>query len=104
MSRAALIYLEYLNLARMTGLPPDQRRWDHPCPRFKLAAAYLLRNGLARRRFILFGPLGITKKGLEALWKAFQRAGDPLRATPTPPAARDDGTPSGAPEIDPAAS
>lgn len=60
-------YLAYLRQAWESGLPPDGRRWDVPCPRFRTAAAELLRRGLARRRWLLFGPLGITSRGLEAL-------------------------------------
>jgi hypothetical protein len=58
------VYLAYLNQARASGLPPDGRRWDYPCPQFEKAAAELVRLGLARRRWLLFGPLGITRRGM----------------------------------------
>lgn len=60
-------YLSYLRQAADSGLPPDGRRYDVPCPRFEKAAKELLKRGLVRRRWIFFGPLGITKNGLLAL-------------------------------------
>jgi hypothetical protein len=60
-------YLLYLNQAAAEGLPPDGRRWDTPCPRFKKTGEKLLRLGYARRVFWLFGPLVITWKGLRAI-------------------------------------
>lgn len=60
-------YLIYLRQAYEAGLPPDGRRWDVPCPHFKAAARELLRRGWARRRWILFGPIAITTRGLRAL-------------------------------------
>ena len=60
-------YLSYLLLAAVGGLPPDSRRWDRPCPQFQAAGAELLRLGYARRRWIAFGPIGITRRGVYAL-------------------------------------
>jgi hypothetical protein len=60
-------YLAYLAQARSSGLPPDGRHWDYPCPWFVKAAKELLRLGLARRRWLLFGPIGITERGYAAL-------------------------------------
>lgn len=57
----------YLAQARMGGLPPDGRRWDVPCDRFKGAAEELIWRGFARRRWWFFGPVGITYKGALAL-------------------------------------
>jgi len=68
-------YLTYLQQARYGGLPPDGRRWDYPCPRFKKTAQELLRRGWARKRWIFFGPLGITEKGLLALGSGTSRLG-----------------------------
>jgi hypothetical protein len=59
------VYLAYLRQAWDSGLPPDGRRWDHPCPQFEKAAGELLRLGLVRRRWFFFGSVGITKRGLE---------------------------------------
>ncbi len=67
MDRSMSAYLRYLAQARMDGLPPDGRRWDHPCPRFKKIAKELVRLGYARKRWFFFGPLGITLKGARAL-------------------------------------
>jgi hypothetical protein len=60
-------YLLYLCQAAAGGLPPDNRKWDVPCPRFQKTAAELLRRGWARRRWFLFGPVGITNAGIDAL-------------------------------------
>lgn len=63
-------YLKYLNQAMTSvGLPPDGRHWDTPCDQFKESAKELVRLGYARRRWIFFGPVGITWKGLEYVRK-----------------------------------
>lgn len=67
MKRQERVYLAYLRQARESGLPPDGCRWDYPCPWFVKAAKELLRRGLARRRWLVFGPLGITERGYHAL-------------------------------------
>ncbi len=68
------VYLSYLAQARRNGLPPNGKRWDVPCTRFKDAAEELLRLGFARKRWVLFGPLGITKRGDDALTERFVNA------------------------------
>lgn len=60
-------YHLYLLQAWNSGLPPDGRRWDRPCPWFVKAAEELIQRGWARRRWWLFGPIGITRQGIEAL-------------------------------------
>jgi len=67
MTRHERDYLSYLRQAWNSGLPPDGRRHDVPCPQFRKAAQELLRLGYARRRWIWFGPLGITAAGFDAL-------------------------------------
>jgi hypothetical protein len=62
-----MAYLAYLRQAFESGLPPDGRRWDTPCPHFRNAARELLHRGWARRRWLLFGKLGITLAGRQAL-------------------------------------
>lgn len=57
----------YLGQAAQGGLPPDNRKWDRPCPQFKKAAEELIRLGYARRRWWFFGPVGITLRGAYAL-------------------------------------
>lgn len=69
MERQVRTYLRYLAQARSSGLPPNARRWDYPCPWFVKAADELLRLGLARRRWLLFGPIGITACGVSALYR-----------------------------------
>lgn len=67
MEQQERVYLAYLRQARDSGLPPDGRHWDFPCPWFVEAAKELLRLGLARRRWRFFGPIGITRRGYGAL-------------------------------------
>ncbi len=67
MKSGRVVYLEYLRQALESGLPPDGRRWDVPCPWFEAPAKDLVRLGYARKRWFLFGPLVITPRGLEAL-------------------------------------
>jgi len=69
--RNRMVYLQYLAQARESGLPPDGRRYDHPCDRFLESAEDLLILGYARRKYWLWGPLGITKKGC---WKLIEIA------------------------------
>lgn len=66
MTKMERVYLSYLRQAWEGGLPPDNRKWDVPCPQFEKAAEELLRLGLIRRRWIFFGPVGITTKGLRS--------------------------------------
>lgn len=65
--RSLRAYLAYLAQARLSGLPPDGRKWDYPCDQFIAAGKELIRRGWARRRWLLVGPLGITLKGAYAL-------------------------------------
>ncbi len=68
------VYLSYLAQARRHGLPPHDHKWDVPCTRFKAAADELLRLGFARKRWLFFGPLGITNRGADALTERFMNA------------------------------
>ena len=68
------IYLSYLAQRRRNDLPPHGHRWDVPCDRFKEAANELLRLGFARKRWLFFGPVGITKRGADALTERFVNA------------------------------
>lgn len=71
MVRKQRAYLAYLAQAWESGLPLDGRRWDYPCPWFEEAADELLRLGFARRRWLFFGPLGITELGRDALSSSY---------------------------------
>ncbi len=67
MTKQEQVYLSYLNMGMAYGLPPDGRHWDYPCERFVKAAKELLRLGYIRKRWIFFGPVGITWKGMGAV-------------------------------------
>lgn len=68
------VYLSYLAQAHRHGVPPHGRRWDVPCLRFQEAADELLRLGFVRKRWVLFGPVGITNRGFDALTTRFVNA------------------------------
>ncbi len=68
------VYLSYLAQAHRNGLPPDGRHWDVPCDRFKEAADELRRQGFIRKRWLFFGPVGITNRGFDALATRFVNA------------------------------
>lgn len=53
-----MVYLEYL---------AQIGRSDKPCPRFQNDVKEYIRRGWVRRRWVLFGPVYITRRGLSAL-------------------------------------
>jgi len=62
-----LAYMMYLRNLTALDIYGKVLTWDRPCPRFKKSAEEAIRRGWARRRWIFFGPIGLTKAGHLAL-------------------------------------